>query len=82
MAGFVEGQDRQQVTLLPESLEDFTAHDNAVRIVDAFVDELDLAGLGSRVRRPLAWVGRHSTQACFSRPSSTATACDALPVRP
>ena len=46
MSGFIEGQDRQQVTLLPESLEDFIAQDNAVRVVDAFVDELDLATLG------------------------------------
>ena len=46
MAGFIEGQDRQQVTLLPESLEDFIAEDNAIRVVDAFVDELDLTAVG------------------------------------
>jgi transposase len=46
MPGFIEGQDRNQVTLLPESLDDFIAQENAVRVVDAFVDELDLEGLG------------------------------------
>jgi transposase len=46
MPRFIEGQDRHQVTLLPESLDDFIAKDNAVRVVDAFVNELDLAELG------------------------------------
>jgi len=46
MPRFIEGQDRHQVTLLPESLDDFIAADNAVRVVDAFVEELDLEELG------------------------------------
>src|SRR5471030_531066 len=46
MPRFIEGQDRHQVTLLPESLDEFIAEDNAVRVVDAFVNELDLADLG------------------------------------
>jgi transposase len=46
MSRFSEGQDRQQVTLLPESLDEFVAEDNAVRLVDAFVGELDLPALG------------------------------------
>ena len=46
MGRFVEGVDRNQATLLPECLEDFIAEDNPVRIVDAFVDELDLESLG------------------------------------
>jgi len=33
---------RHQVTLLPESLDEFIATDNAVRVVDAFVDELEM----------------------------------------
>ena len=44
MGRFIEGQDRDQVTLLPECLDDYIAEDNPVRVVDAFVDELDLAG--------------------------------------
>ncbi len=46
MKRFVEGADRSQVTLLPESLDDFVTEDNPVRAVDAFVDSLDLASLG------------------------------------
>ena len=46
MAGFVEGIDRGQMTLLPARLEDYVAEDNPVRAVDVFVDNLDLAKLG------------------------------------
>lgn len=46
MPRFIEGQDRQQVTLMPECLDDFIAEDNPVRVVDAFVGELDLMALG------------------------------------
>jgi len=46
MARYVEGGDRQQVTLLPECLDDHIAEDNPVRVVDAFVGELDLEALG------------------------------------
>ncbi len=46
MKRFIEGADRHQVTLLPECLEDFVGEDNPVRIVDAFVNELDLQELG------------------------------------
>jgi transposase len=46
MSRFVEGQDRKQVTLLPECLDDFVGEDNPVRVVDAFVAELNLGALG------------------------------------
>jgi transposase len=46
MKRFVEGQDRSQVTLLPECLDDYIGEDNPVRVVDAFIDELDLDALG------------------------------------
>jgi transposase len=55
----VEGQDRHQVTLLPESLDEFIAEENAVRIVDAFVDELDLVEMGFDGMKPAA-TGRPS----------------------
>lgn len=42
----IEGEDRSQVTLLPECLDDYIGEDNPVRVVDAFVDELDLGELG------------------------------------
>ena len=46
MRRFVEGTDRVQSTLFPECLEDWIGEDNPVRVIDVFVDELDLAGLG------------------------------------
>jgi transposase len=46
MKRFIEGQDRAQITLLPECLDDYIAEDNPVRVVEAFVDQLDLAALG------------------------------------
>ena len=46
MKRFVEGVDRGQGTLFPEQLEDYVVEDNAVRVIDVFVDELDLGGLG------------------------------------
>src|SRR5471032_1248972 len=46
MKRFIEGEDRGQGTLLPELLDDYVAENNPVRIVDAFVDELDLSKLG------------------------------------
>ena len=59
MPRFIEGQDRHQVTLLPESLDEFIAADNAVRVVDAFVDELDLSAVGFEGTAPAA-TGRPS----------------------
>lgn len=46
MKRFIEGQDRTQVTLLPECLDDFVEEDNPVQVIDVFVDELDLRELG------------------------------------
>ncbi len=46
MKRFIEGENRFQSTLFPESLEDYIAADNAIRVVDAFVDKLDLKQLG------------------------------------
>jgi transposase len=45
MKRFIEGVDRSQSTLFPERLEDFIAEDNPVRVVDVFVDQLDLRDL-------------------------------------
>src|SRR5271165_5773569 len=46
MKRFVEGADREQITLFPECVEDWIGEDNSVRAIDVFVDELDLAVLG------------------------------------
>ena len=46
MKRFIEGVDRSQATLFPERLEDWVGEDNPVRVIDAFVEALDLADLG------------------------------------
>ena len=46
MKCFVQGTDRGQATLLPECLEDWIDEDNPFRVIDAFVDALDLAEVG------------------------------------
>ncbi len=50
MKRFIEGLDRGQSTLFPECLGDWVDEDNPVRVIEAFVEALDLGGLGfSRV---------------------------------
>jgi transposase len=46
MGRFVEGSDRSQTTLFPECLDDWIDEDNTVRVIDAFVDSIDLGELG------------------------------------
>lgn len=46
MSGFIEGVDRDQVSLFPERLEDWIDEDHLVRVVDLFVEQLDLTNLG------------------------------------
>ena len=48
MGRFIEGEDRRQSLLLPKSLEDYVSEENPVRVVEVFIDELDLAALGFR----------------------------------
>jgi transposase len=52
MKRFIEGEDRSQITLFPEHLDDYIAEDNPVRVIDAFVGELDLKGLGVEGMQP------------------------------
>src|SRR6516164_5634122 len=53
MAGFIEEADRGQLSLLPGSLDDWVGKDNPVRVIDAFVDGLDLKKLGFETVDPL-----------------------------
>ena len=59
MKRFIEGEERSQVTLLPECLDDYIAEDNPIRVVDVFVDELQLHELGFEGAEPAA-TGRPS----------------------
>lgn len=42
----IQGTSRQQTTLLPDTLEDYVGTDNPVRVIDAFIDTLDMQALG------------------------------------
>ena len=57
MSGFVEGADRGQASLLPECLDDWVGESNPVRVIDAFVEALDLDALGFGRVEP-AGIGR------------------------
>src|SRR4030095_6204095 len=59
MKRFIEGEERSQVTLLPECLDDYIAEDNPIRVVEVFVDELRLPELGFDRAEPAA-TGRPS----------------------
>jgi transposase len=52
MAGFIEGVDRGQLSLLPESLDQWVEESNPVRVIDAFVEKLDLDELGFKMAEP------------------------------
>lgn len=62
MKRFIEGESRTQVTLLPECLDDYITDENSVRVVDVFVDELDLGALGFEGVDP-ATTGRPASDA-------------------
>jgi transposase len=42
MSKFIEGQDRSQGTLFPERLDDYVEEDSPVRVIDVFIDDLDI----------------------------------------
>src|SRR5271165_3839302 len=63
MRRFVEEADRGQWTLLPECLDDFIDESNPVRVIDVFVDALDLAEMSFGGVEPAA-TGRPSYHPC------------------
>ncbi len=46
MSGFIEGENRQQSTLFPERIDDYIGEASPVRVIDVFIDKLDISGLG------------------------------------
>ena len=46
MSRFIEGENRYQSTLFPESVDDYVEEDSVVRVIDVFIDHLDISGLG------------------------------------
>ena len=72
MKRFVEGEDRSQSTLFPERLDDYICEDNPVRVVEAFVQELDLGTLGfdsiePESYRPASLPSRNVTEDLYLR---------------
>jgi transposase len=61
MKRFVQGIDRTQSILFPAQLEDYVAQDNPVRVIDAFVEMLDLAALGFDGTASKFWFGLHQS---------------------
>src|SRR5215212_6556669 len=54
MRRFIDGEDRRQQALLPHCLEDYVSAENPVRVIEVFIDELDLASLGFSGMTPAA----------------------------
>ncbi len=54
MHRFIDGEDRRQPALLPPSLEDYVSEENPVRVIEVYIDELDLAALGFSGMTPAA----------------------------
>src|ERR1051325_1313575 len=54
MHRYIAGEDRMQQALLPHSLEDYVGEESPVRVVEVFIDELDLAALGFSGMTPAA----------------------------
>src|SRR5213083_1607148 len=54
MHRFIDGEDRRQPALLPHSLEDYVGEENPVRVIEIFIDELDLMALGFSGMTPAA----------------------------
>ena len=50
MSGFIQGEDRSQATLFLERLDDYISEDSSVRVIDVFLDDLDLSGLGFKTQ--------------------------------
>ena len=46
MSRFIKGESRSQITLFPEAVDEYIEEDNPVRVIDVFVDDLDLSTLG------------------------------------
>ena len=71
MKRFVEREDRKRAVLLPEYLEDYVSADNPVRVVDVFVDELDLHHLGFDGTAPNATSALFSNRGDLRHPDNT-----------
>ena len=69
MSGFTDEADRNQGTLLPDQVEEYVSEENPVRVIDAFVGELDLAKRGFERTEPKS-TGRPGYHPATMRESS------------
>lgn len=44
--GYIEGEDRNQIILFPESIDEYISDNNSIRIIDEYIKQLDLESLG------------------------------------
>lgn len=51
---YIKGEDRNQIIMFPEVIDDYITEDNPVRVIDAFVETLDLKELGFKRTDPNA----------------------------
>jgi len=49
---FIKGDNRDQITLLPDSIDEYVSDDNPVRVIDAYIDQLDFETLGFSKHQP------------------------------
>lgn len=54
MSRFIKSDDRFQSILFPETLDDYIEEENSVRIIEAFIEGLDLSQLGFQKTKPHA----------------------------
>jgi len=79
MKRFIEGRDRSQRILLLEQLDDYVADSNPVRVVDVFVDELDLVQMGFEGTMPAQTGRRAYHPSILLKITSTAISIDFNP---
>jgi len=58
---YIQGTDRNQTFLFPGTIDEIISDDNPVRVIDVFVDKLDLKSLGF-LKSKLAHTGRYPYQ--------------------
>jgi hypothetical protein len=58
---FISGENRNQIVLLPEGVEDYVDDNNPVRVIEVYINGLDLAALGFPVRSPMRQDGPCTT---------------------
>jgi hypothetical protein len=78
MAQYIEGDDRNQSMLLPAAIDDYVSPASPVRAIDAFVDQLDLAASGFKIR---TYYNSSACKACPARAQCTKSTIRKLIIR-